>query len=158
MKPETARVPVQCLSRDPSSVTPTEIPTNRRAERSLSHISPILYVTLISHQISTAPRRIKPETLQKLGHFSREAAINGILTKSELRAAWADEYFPGYFEVVQHSPTPALGSLDDGLSREKMPPGRNNVLAPIPTTFLTSSGFGHLFPKHLQNRQWENSQ
>ena len=91
-----------------------------RAEPSPSHISPIPYVTLISHQISTAPTGIKPEALQMLWHFYGEAAISRILHKIWVNCSLCDEYFPCYFKAVQQTPTPALGSLDDSLNREKM--------------------------------------
>lgn len=141
----------------PLQLVPMKYQQRLRAETSLSHLSPIPYVTLISHQISTAPTGIKPEALQMLWHFYREAAISRILHKIRVNCGFCDEYFPCYFKAVQQSPTPALGSLDDGLKREKMPPGRNDILAYIPTTSQTSSGFGHLFPKYLQNLQWESN-
>lgn len=141
----------------PLQLLPLKYQRHLRAEQSLSRVSPITYVTLISHQISTAPTGIKPEALQMLWHCYRETAISRILHKIWVNRSWCDEYFLCYFKAVQQSPTPALGTLGDGLNREKMPPGRNDILAYIPTTFQTLSGFGHLFPKHLQNLQRESN-
>lgn len=98
------------------------------------------------------PSRNKTWGLTEAGALFQSSSNQRYPHEIRVNGSLGDEYFPCYFKVVQQSPTPALGGLDDGLSREKMPPGRNDVIASIPT-FQTLSDFGHLFPKHLQNLQ-----